>query len=209
MSTVSRSGDAPHRVSQTASDGSANPALVIYRPLVEKLVAALGALVTHQMAYLVAPALGSTAVTTDHGHLPLQWAIVTPAAVAAVAGFIVWQLRSLGFRSDLSARSMAATVAGFFALQELIEGFVAGRSAVATLTLPAVLIGVVLAPLVAWGLVRLLSEVTDLAARFVGPRPVVSFPPAKPALIPVPVRYRSRVAGARSRPRAPPSSRRF
>lgn len=198
--------------SRKASNGASasSQALVIYRPLVEKVVAALGALVTHQVAYLLAAAMatvvGTTAAeSTDHGHLSTQWAIVAPAAVAAAAGFILWQLRSLGYRSALSARSMAMMVAGFFLVQEMIEGFVAGRSAMATLTHPAIVIGVAIAPLVAWTMSRLLAGVTELAARFVNPPSVLTFPTTRPRLIPLPVRYQSTSLGGRSRPRAPPS----
>ncbi|MEM7323694.1 MAG: hypothetical protein AAF531_11470 [Actinomycetota bacterium] len=191
-------GDAPY--------GGSNPALIIYRPLVEKLLAALGALVTHQIAYLLAGAVaGGNVAVTDHGHLSVQWAVVTPVAVAAAALFIIWQLRSLGFRSNLSARSMGAMVGGFFVVQELIEGFVSGRSAVATMTHPAILIGIAIAPIVAWFIARLLSGVTELAARFVTGRPSLTFPLSGPRLVPVPVSVRSQVVGGRSRPRAPPS----
>lgn len=183
---------------------------MVYRPLVEKVVAALGALVTHQVAYLLASVLATTigmtaAETTDHGHLSVQWAIVTPLAVAAAAAFILWQLRTLGFRSGLSARSMAVMVASFFVVQELIEGFVSGRSAIATLTHPAIVIGIAVAPVVAWVMSRLLAGVTELAARFVRPPSAISFPTSGPRLVPVPVRYQSTSLGGRTRPRAPPS----
>ena len=189
---------------------SSNQALVVYRPLVEKVIAALGALVTHQVAYLLASVMATavgmtTAETTDHGHLGLQWAIVTPLAVTAAVGFVLWQLKSLGYRSGLSARKMTLLVAGLFLVQELIEGFVSGRSALATLTHPAIIIGVAVAPAIAWAMSRLLAGVTDLAARFISRPPVLVFPTSGPRLVPLPVRYQSSSLGGRSRPRAPPS----
>ncbi len=73
---------------QSAAPQTQNDALLVYRPLVEKVVAALGALFTHQLAYPIASLLGLDAVSaSDHGHLSMQWAIVTPAAVAGTCAF--------------------------------------------------------------------------------------------------------------------------
>lgn len=183
----------------------ATSALVIYRPLVEKLVAALGALVTHQMAYLLVPMLGySGGAATDHGHISLQWAVLTPLAITAAAAFIVWQLRSLGFRSALSARGLGLWTVGFFLIQESIEGLVGGHSLVELAAHPAIATGVLLGPIVGWLLARLLAGVTELAAKLLsGPS---SGTPPKGRLIPIPVRANSTRPGSRSRPRAPPSS---
>lgn len=212
MSRVTHFGKASNGASASGKsrDSSSEIALVVYRPLVEKVVAALGALVTHQIAYLLASLLSvvagvAVAESSDHGHLSLQWAIVAPAAVAAAAGFILWQLKTLGFRTGLSARSMTMLVVAFFLIQESVEGFVSGRSLAATLSHPAIIIGVVIAPLVAWVMSRALAGVTELAARFVNRPPAIVFPTAGPRLVPVPVRYRSTQLGGRSRPRAPPS----
>lgn len=183
----------------------ANSALVIYRPLVEKIVAALGALVTHQLAYLLVPLLGfNAAAASDHGHISLQWALITPVAVAAMAGFIVWQLRSLGFRSALSARSLGLWIVGFFLIQESIEGVAGGHSLLELATHPAIAAGVVLGPIVGWLISRLLAGVAELAAKFLV-RPSFGVAP-KAQLIPIPVRSKSVRVGSPSRPRAPPSS---
>ncbi len=183
----------------------ATSALVIYRPLVERIVAALGALVTHQLAYLVVPLLGLNAgATTDHGHISLQWAVLTPLAVAAAAAFIIRQLRSLGFRSTISGRNLGVWIIGFFLVQETIEGLVGGHSLVELAQHPAIAAGVLLAPLVGWVMSRLLAGVTELAARLLA-RPILGVP-EKAQLIPIPVRSNSVRVGPRSRPRAPPSS---
>ncbi|MEM7276217.1 MAG: hypothetical protein AAF547_24295, partial [Actinomycetota bacterium] len=116
-------------------------ALVVYRPLVERLIAALGALVTHQVAYTAAAGLPRFGIevpaAVDHGHLSAQWVIVAPLAVAAIAAFIVWQLRNLGFRTTLSGRRLGGLVAGFFIVQEIVEGLLASRSVWSVLTHPA------------------------------------------------------------------------
>jgi hypothetical protein len=189
----------------TTTNKEATSALVIYRPLVEKLVAALGALATHHIAYLLAPMLGfNRSVATGHGHLSLQWAVVTPLAVIATTLFIVWQLRSLGFRSNLSGRALGQWTVGFFIVQESIEGLVAGQNLLELATHPAIVAGVLLGPIVGWALARLLAEVTELAAKLLGG--ASSGVPPRGRLIPIPVRANSTRPGTRSRPRAPPSS---
>lgn len=172
--------------------------------------AALGALVTHQIAYVTVLGFGvlSHADMTDHGHLAAQWALVTPVAVLAACGFIVRQVQRLGVESPLPVRSLSALTAVMFAIQELTEGLLADRSAWAVATSPAVVLGVLITPLVAWALTRLLGGVTDLVRRFVntgdaavgGGRPV-SFPrPSSVRLVPLRV-------SASSPPRGPPARR--
>ncbi|MGH1487862.1 MAG: hypothetical protein ACRBK7_00460 [Acidimicrobiales bacterium] len=182
----------------------ATSALVIYRPLVEKIVAALGALVTHHFAYLIVPLLGLDAHSAvDHGHLSMQWAVLTPLAVAAVVALTVWQLRSLGFRTATSARKLSTWIVAFFLIQETIEGVLAGHSLLELAIHPAIVAGVLLGPVIGWVISRVLIGVTELAAKFFG-RPPFGMPP-KTRLIPIPVRSNQGRAGSRSRPRAPPS----
>ena len=188
---------------------SRNNALVIYRPLVEKVLAALGALVTHQLAYTLAPLSGSAPVApSDHGHLSLQWAIVTPLAVAGVAALIVWQLKSLGFRSVVPARKLGALIVGFFLVQEMIEGLAAGHTAGGVLTNPAVVAGVIIGPLIAWLLSRVLAGVTDLAVRLLSPDAAPE-PAVRQANGPQGTALASMLVRSASRPRAPPSLLRF
>lgn len=189
--------------------GTTNPqtasALTIYRPLVEKTVAALGALVTHQIAYLVVSLIGlRVTAISDHGHLSTQWAIVAPLAVGAIAWFIVRQLNGLGFRSSISARYLSVLVVGFFLIQEFAEGLVGGQSLAQIAAHPAILAGVLTGPIVAWVLCRLLARVTELAARFLTER---DFDPplVQPKLLAIPVRCTPSGRGTPSRPRAPPS----
>lgn len=158
-------------------------ALVLYRPLVEKLIAALGALIVHQVAYFAAPGLTAALgvelpEAADHSHLSTQWAVVAPLAVVATAGFVIWQIRGFGFRSALSWRYLGGLVGGFFLVQEVIEGAVSGHSIASVLTHPAVLLGLVLAPLIGWVLSRALSGVTELARRLLSP-PTPTPKPAK------------------------------
>jgi len=190
---------------ESSAPQTQNHALSLYRPLVEKVLAALGALFTHQLAYLVASLLGLDATAaSDHGHLSLQWAIVAPVAVGAICLFIVWQLKGLGFRTSISTRYLGALIAGFFLIQEFIEGFAEGLTVVEVATHPAIVAGVVLAPLVAWCICRLMAGVTDLAARFLS-EPAFGGPPSQPVLVPIPIRCPPGRTASPSRPRAPPS----
>ncbi len=189
--------------SDTAS-AQRSAALTVYRPLVEKVLAALGALVVHHFAYLFSGLIGGGGTATDHGHLSLQWAIVSPLVVLAVSGFAVRQFRELGFRLSLSLRALSGFIIGFFLLQELVEGLIDGRSPLTVVAHPAIAIGVVLAPLVAWLLTKLMAGVTELAARLLS-EPPFGGPPDRPILIPLPVRVSSTNSRSPSRPRAPPS----
>ncbi len=180
------------------------PAVALYRPLVQLLVAALGALITHQLAYLAANSLAGFDPSSgpDHGHLPLQWTLVTPLAVGGAGCFIVWQLRQLGFQSLISPRKLSALVVAFFAIQELAEGLFDGRSALSTITSPAVLLGFGIAPAVAWLLTRLLRSVTELVAALLSGGRI--HPPAAGPLVPLPVHWTSASSVSTARPRAPP-----
>ncbi len=181
-------------------------AVTLYRPLVEKVIGALGALITHQIAYLIVSLLGLRFTTlSDHGHLSLQWAIVAPLAVGAAAGLIIWQLQGLGFRTAMSVRYLSGLIAGFFVIQETIEGLAGGLAPTEIMTHPAVLTGLAIAPLIAWLLSRVMTGATELVARLIGDSDF-GYPTERAVLIPVPVRDTSTNVGSRSRPRAPPST---
>lgn len=151
----------------------------------------LGALVVHQFAYLLAfPAVSSrTEALADHGHLNLLWALITPAAVAAAVGFVVVQARRLGLGTPRSTRRLGWWTGGIFLVQEVTEGIVGGQSLADLSSKPAILLGLVLAPVVAWVLRRVLNEASELVARFlaipsVDLRPLTqAFAPSGPDVI--------------------------
>ena len=200
---------------KTAANQAPTAAQTVYQPLVEKVLGALGALVTHQIAYLLVSLGGSrfdalqVASLSDHAHLSTQWALVAPLAVTAVSAFVVLQLRGLGFRSAIPVRNLSGLVVGLFAVQELIEGLIAGAGPLAVFTHPAVIAGLFIGPLVAWLLCRSMAGVTELAARFVSsPPPFLVYgtqPHPKPAL----VRCTPVSRSGQSRPRAPPCPPRY
>ena len=187
--------------------GDQPAALVVYRPLVRVVVAALGALLTHQFGYLIASVVpGQTgAPVTDHGHLSLQWALITPFAVLGAVGFLVWQLRNLGFRSVVSVRALTSLIIGLFLFQEAVETMVAGHGLVSLASNAALFVGVAVAPIVAWAIAKLLEGVTELAARFFESAPTIT-PSARLVPIPVLVRWSSRDRSRSTRSRAPPGS---
>lgn len=138
-------------------------------------LAALLALVIHQLAYLLAYPVAATRTDqlADHGHLSTQWALVTPVAVLAAAGFIIRQIRQLGLGRSLDARWLGVLGGSAFFVQEFIEAGLGPDGFGAVATNPAVWIGLAVTPLVAYGLERILHQATELVARLLdGPPPV-------------------------------------
>ena len=146
-------------------------------------LAALTSLVMHQLGYLLAiPAMGDTAVGNtavgntavgDHGHLSAQWAIVTPVAVISAVVMILRQVRNLGVAPAFESSRLAAVAGVLFVAQETTEALVAGQSIGSVASHPAVWIGLLLAPLVALAVVRLLRRVGDIVAESGRTRPFV------------------------------------
>lgn len=136
-------------------------------------LAALGALLIHQLAYLIATPFSALPAVGDHGHLSTQWALVTPAAVVAASFFVLRQVRSLHLGRTVNRNHLALASASMFLGQELVETLLGGENAIGALTHPAALIGFLLAPLVAIAISHLLSEASELVARlFHAPAPL-------------------------------------
>lgn len=131
-------------------------------------LAALGALLIHQLAYLLATLFTSlpTGVNADHGHLGTQWALVTPFAVLAASVFVLRQVRNLHLGRGLQRLPLATLSGSMFLGQELVETHLGGDNPLTVLTHPAALIGLALAPLVAITISHLLAEASELVARF-------------------------------------------
>lgn len=127
---------------------------------------ALGSLVVHQLAYLAAYPVEAAraAQLADHGHLSAQFALITPVAVIAATGFILRQVHGLGLGRQISARRLTFASSGLFVIQETIEALMRGESPLALATNPAIILGLLFAPLVAFGFRRML-EVVERAVR--------------------------------------------
>ncbi len=142
------------------------------RGLVPLGLSALGVLVVHQLAYLSVLAAGllTPEGVLDHGHISMQWAVVTPIAVLAAAGFIVHQIRSLPISIGSSFRLLAPMTGLGFVIQESVEHHIAGQTVSETFSSPAVIVGVLLTPFVVGALVHTLSSVAEfVAAQFAVP----------------------------------------
>lgn len=178
------------------------------RALVEVALAGLGALITHQLAYLAVSALSiGVPALSDHRHLSTQWAVVAPVAIGLSLTFVARQIRALGLSDALADTvalpRLAAIVAALFVAQETIEGVFTGHPVSQSITHPATVIGVALAPIVAWLLKRLLIGTAELLARFIAVARAVEIP-ATPARVPAPVFVRSSRSDGPARSRAPP-----
>lgn len=137
------------------------------------VLAALGSLVIHQFAYLLAfPATRHAGeALVEHGHMTTQWAIVTPLAIVMAVVAVLRQARQLGLTNPLRVSTLGSSAALLFVGQELVESFIAGRSVLEAFAQPALVLGVVVAPLVAWFIVRLLRQATILVGQLIaGPR---------------------------------------
>ena len=141
-------------------------------------LAALGALVIHQLAYLFAFPLADirAARLAGHEHLSTQWALVTPLAVVAASTLILRQIKHLRLGSDLRAGPLAALSGLFFLAQETIEAATQGVGIASTLANPATTIGLLLAPFVGLAFVGTLHRATELVAGLLATPAAVSFP---------------------------------
>ncbi|MEE9415688.1 MAG: hypothetical protein V3V01_10415 [Acidimicrobiales bacterium] len=132
-------------------------------------LAALGSLVIHQIAYLLAyPVLqpgGDELI--DHSHMATQWAVVTPVAIVMAAVVVLRQARQLGLANPLHTTALASSAAFLFVGQEVIESLLAGRSLLGALSQPAIGFGLLIAPAVAWFIVRLLRSASIFVAEFI------------------------------------------
>ena len=168
-------------------------------------LASLVALIVHQVAYLVAFPLAAARADqlADHGHLATQWALVTPLAVLAAAGFIIVQVGKLGFASHLRWQPLGAVAAVLFVAQEAIELALRGDELAGVIEHPAVLLGLILTPFVAALVVRAIDEATEFVGRLLQPKPVaVPNSITTPSWIDV-LRLPQRGLGSNS-PRGPP-----
>lgn len=168
-------------------------------------VAALGALVIHQLGYAMATATGQLGTISDHGHLTAQWAVLTPLAIVGAVVLVLRQIRNLGYR-PCGPLPLAAASGVLFLVQEAVEGASNGSMIGGLLTVP-VLAGLATAPLVAAVIVRLLSDVAEVVARFVTtPGPIATA--ASPFAPPVGFRCRPQLSLALAPSRGPPVSMR-
>lgn len=137
----------------------------------------MGALVVHQLAYLLTYPVAAVRADAlaDHSHLSLQWVLLTPTAVIAASTFVLLQVRSLELGQRLGRRRLGGLTGAMFLGQEIIEAQLSGENPLLVLTHPAAVIGVVLAPLVALIITLVLGEASELVAQFLrSPLPIAT-----------------------------------
>ena len=158
----------------------------------------LGLLITHESAYALATWLrplvgGDGGGLIDHGHQSLLVAAAGPLALWLTVWFLLRQVRRLGVTTTWSARRLSAVIAALYLIQESIEIVAAGPAGPGLGGLignRAVVIGVVLTPIVAGLLLRMLSRAGELieawfVARFLE-SPVAPEPIIRPTALSVP-----------------------
>lgn len=145
-------------------------------------LAVLGLLVTHETAYSLAtwlaPVVGGDGDgRVDHTHQSLLIAAAGPPALWATAWFVLRQLRRLRLTSMWGATPLSGAIAGLYLIQETIEIAIAGAAGpglgglIANRAIP---IGLLLAPLVAWLLLRVLDRAEDLILAWLGVPPATA-----------------------------------
>lgn len=152
-------------------------------------LASVGALVVHQISYLVAHPGQPTAAMADHSYMRMLWSILMPLAVAAAALLILRQVRQLGYRTSMGVGRLGAMVGSAFAVQEMVESVVATGSlstVLDVLVTPTFIVGLALAPAVAYIITATLRQVAEVVRRFVETHePCVSIPKSawRPAVV--------------------------
>lgn len=131
------------------------------------LLAAMGVLVVHKLAYTVADFLAPVALV-DHSHLAAAWSVGSFAMLAWLARVIVVSVRRRK-HADLNAGGLATTIAIGYAALEQAERLLAGYEATALLGEPVFWLGLAFAPLVAVVLTHSVRTVTHLAAGLAPP----------------------------------------
>ncbi len=147
---------------------------VIERPVTGQIaslgLAVLGLLVTHETAYAVlawlAPFQGGGGLV-DHGHQNLLMATAGPLALWATAAFVIRQVRRMEVVSTWGPQRLSIAIGSFYLVQESLEILAAGPGGpglAAFIENRAILIGLVLTPLIARILLRMLAQAEELLA---------------------------------------------
>lgn len=127
------------------------------------LLAGIGTLTAHEVAYLSRAALVSAGgADVSHAHLPVLWGFGTAIAVAAITRIVVLSLRSRAGGRSVDSGLLAAAIIALYVSQEAAELWWSGQPAISLLAQPTLWLGVVAAPLVALLLARLADTVVGL-----------------------------------------------
>ncbi len=127
----------------------------------ELALAAAGALIAHELGYGAADALRLGGSDPGHGYLPILIGLLVPLS-AFVAGLGILRLARTQVGKVRVGHLVVLQLVLFLAL-ELSEHAAAG-SAFAALSNPAVIIGLLAQPLVAWAIDRVLQRAASALA---------------------------------------------
>ena len=129
------------------------------------LVAILGVLVSHQLAYMASSSLGySTSVA--HGHLKTAWLLGSLGLLAVLCRSVVASLRRRNHEAGNVAQLAGLIAAGYLVLEQF-ERALDGYGALALFGEPVFWFGLAAAPLVAVVLSWSLRSFEQAAARFI------------------------------------------
>jgi ABC-type Co2+ transport system permease subunit len=175
-------------------------------------LAVLGLLITHETAYSFATWLrplpaGDGGGLVDHGHQSLLMATAGPLALWAVSWFVLRQARHLDVTATWGAGRLTAAVTGLYLAQETIEILAAGSTGPGISGLVqnrAILMGLVLIPLVARALLRLLDRAEELIQTWLADSVSMSVGSTPPVPNPPSTAAPSGVAHQPGDPRGPP-----
>lgn len=167
------------------------------RRLALMLLGLAGVLIVHQGAHGLTRQLGLTESSVSHDHMALLWAILGPLGAAAVAILAVRQTRLLRLEGPPSFALLAAVSGGGYLTLELMEHLSASQSFLDAMTAPSMLLGLVLAPLIAAllrravdGATAIMAALTSAPARRYAGQPIpLRVSPPEPIRVPAPGQF--------------------
>ena len=139
--------------------------LVKHSRLDSLLLAGVGTLAAHELAYVPGSLRASLVGDgVSHAHLPLLWGLGGVVAVAALAQQLVTALRRRAGVRTIDARWLGLGIGLFYVSQEAAEFALAGSPAISLLSQPTLWAGLLVAPVVAIALSRLVNGIVDFVA---------------------------------------------
>lgn len=152
------------------------------------LLAAVGVLIVHQVAYTSSAVVG-VETSVAHGHLAVAWFGASIALLGALARAISVSLKKRQHDAG-DVRTLAFAIGVGYVAMELVERLVDGQGATSLFSEPVLWLGMAIAPLVAIALHWSVRSVVEHAVDFLtppqrtwaaGPTPLVPFTTVEPA----------------------------
>lgn len=174
------------------------------------ILAVLGVLIAHQVAYLSSSAVGYE-TSVAHGHMKVAWLLASGGLLAALSHSVISSLRRRRHDGG-SVLHLAAAIGGGYFILEQFERALDGYGAFDLFSEPVFWFGLAAAPLVALLLSWMLGSIEDAVARLVegrtAPRVTATTRPCSLAITSLSLPSTSPLSFAVCR-RGPPLGRRF